>query len=279
VFTRRFRNAVDAEVLALRRSKAFLLQHLGAYFLLVMPIYSVLLAVIALLVEFSRKIVPITAARVVAIPVGAAIWCILSDNALRAAAALMAVDEQVRVRKFVSFRVFWKLILLLPRMVVTQAAALVTIGPGWVIGDCLWPVVCVVEKLSGKAAVQRSRELMTGLRFAGRSLAIRHLALAAFAVADVVRSVGFAWEGASFSHTNEVVMATWFPLFALYAAAPLFLYDRTAANPSGPLLQLDRTPEVRTTARAFSISSIVWLAAWAIYLLYQPVKIWLDRGH
>jgi serine/threonine protein kinase len=39
-FTHRFHNAVDAEFLALRRSKAFLLQHLGAYALLMMPIYG-----------------------------------------------------------------------------------------------------------------------------------------------------------------------------------------------------------------------------------------------
>ncbi len=60
--------------------------------------------------------------------------------------------------------------------------------------------------------------------------------------------------------------------------APLFLYDRTAANESGPLLQLDRTPEVRITARAFSVSSMIWLAAGAIDLLYQPIKLWLFGG-
>jgi hypothetical protein len=41
---------------------------------------------------------------------------------------------------------------------------------------------------------------------------------------------------------------------------------------------LDRTPEVRTTARMFSVSSMIWLAAGAIYLLYQPVKLWLLGG-
>ena len=61
-------------------------------------------------------------------------------------------------------------------------------------------------------------------------------------------------------------------------AAPLFLYDRTAANESGPLLQLDRTPEVRTTARAFSVSSMIWLAAGVIYLLYEPIRVWLLGG-
>src|SRR5277367_3853667 len=39
-FTRRFHNAVDAEFLALRRSKALLMQHLTAYALLLLPIYS-----------------------------------------------------------------------------------------------------------------------------------------------------------------------------------------------------------------------------------------------
>ncbi len=77
---------------------------------------------------------------------------------------------------------------------------------------------------------------------------------------------------------NVVITATWFPVFALFAGAPLFLYDRTAANETGPLLQLDRTPEVRVTARTFSVSSMVWLAAGAIYLLYQPIKLWLFGG-
>ena len=72
------------------------------------------------------------------------------------------------------------------------------------------------------------------------------------------------------------ITASWFPVFALFAAAPLFLYDRTAANESGPLLQLDRTPEVRTTTRAFSVSSMIWLAAGVLYLMYQPVKLWLS---
>jgi hypothetical protein len=143
-----------------------------------------------------------------------------------------------------------------------------------VIGDCLWPVICMVEKLSGKAAVQRSRDLMTGLRSAGRALAIRHLALAAFAIADVIKSIGFLWQSGKIQQANVVITASWFPVFALFAGAPLFLYDRTAANEKGPLLQLDRTPEVRITARAFSVSSIIWLTAGAIYLAYQPIKLW-----
>jgi hypothetical protein len=38
------------------------------------------------------------------------------------------------------------------------------------------------------------------------------------------------------------------------------------------LLQLDRTPEVRTTARTFSASSTIWLAAGVIYLLFEPIR-------
>ena len=275
LFTRRFHNAVDAEFLALRRSKAFLLQHLAAYSLLLLPIYSVVLSLTGLLVAFGGKLLPVAAVRVVLVPVVAATLFIFSDNVLRAAAALIALDEQARVRRFLSFRVFWRLIRKMPVLMVTQARSLVFVGPGWVIGDCLWPVVCVVEKLSGKAALRRSRELMTGLRSAGRALAIRHFALAAFAIADVFKSIGFLWHSGPVKDANVVITAVWFPVFALYAGAPLFLYDRTAANASGPLLQLDRTPEVRTTARAFSVSSMIWLAAGAIYLLYQPIKLWL----
>jgi serine/threonine protein kinase len=275
-FTRRFHNAVDAEFLALRRSKAFLLQHLAAYALLLLPIYTAVLTIAALLVSFSRKLMPVAAVRVVLVPLAAAILFIFSDNLLRAATALIALDEQARVRKFLSFRVFWKLVRAMPVLVSTQARSLWFFGPGWVVGDCLWPVICVVEKLSGRAAVQRSRDLMTGLRSAGRALAIRHLALAAFAISEVVKSLGFLWQSGRIEQANMVVTGTWFPVFALYAAAPLFLYDRTAANERGPLLQLDRTPEVRTTARAFSVSSTIWLAAGAIYLLYQPIKLWLS---
>ena len=278
LFTQRFHNAVDAEFLALRRSKAFLLQHLTAYSLLLLPIYATILSIAALLVSFSRKLVPVVVLRVVLVPLAAAVLFIFSDNVLRAAAALMAMDEQVRVRRFLSFRVFWKLVRTLPVLVVTQARSLTFYGPGWVIGDCLWPVICAVEKLSGKAAIRRSRDLMTGLRSAGRALAIRHLALAAFAIADVFKSIAFLWHSGLADHANVVITAGWFPVFALYAGAPLFLYDRTAANEKGPLLQLDRTPEVRITARAFSVSSMIWLAAGAIYLLYQPIKLWLFGG-
>jgi hypothetical protein len=38
---------------------------------------------------------------------------------------------------------------------------------------------------------------------------------------------------------------------------------------------LNRTPEIRTTAGTLSASSIVWIAIVAIYLMYQPVKLWI----
>jgi serine/threonine protein kinase len=274
-FAQRFHNAVDAEFLALRRSKAFLLQHLTAYALLVVPIYTIVLTVTGLLIAFSRKLLPVVAARMALVPLATAILFVFSDNLLRAAAALMAVDEQVRIRRFLSFRVFWKLVRMIPVLVVTQAQSMLFFGPGWVVGDCLWPVIVVVEKLSGKAAIQRSRDLMTGLRSAGRALAIRHLALAACALAEAVESLGYLFRSGEIKQANMEVTAVWFPIFALFAGAPLFLYDRTAANESGPLLQLDRTPEVRTTARMFSVSSMIWLAAGILYLLYQPIKLLL----
>jgi serine/threonine protein kinase len=274
-FARRFHNAVDAEFLALRRSKAFLLQHLTAYVLLVLPIYTIVLTATALLIAFSGKLLPVAGVRIVLVPLVAAILFIFSDNLLRASAALMAVDEQVRVRRFLSFRVFWKLLRMIPVLVVTQARSILFFGPGWVIGDCLWPVIVVVEKLSGKAAIQRSRDLMTGLRSAGRALAIRHLALGACALAEAIESLSFLFRSGAIKQANMEITATFFPIFALFAGAPLFLYDRTAASESGPLLQLDRTPEVRTTARMFSVSSTIWLVAGAIYLLFQPIKLWL----
>jgi serine/threonine protein kinase len=275
LFTQRFHNAVDAEFLALRRSKAFLLQHLAAYALLLIPIEGAVEAIAALLLVFGKKVVPIPGARMVIIPLAAAVLFIFSDNLLRAAAALMAMDEQVRVRRFLSFRVFWKMVRMLPVLFATQMRAAFYFGPGWVINDCLWPVVCVVEKKKGIAAVERSRELMKGLNSAGRALAIRHFALATLALGDVIKALGHLWRSGSVEQANVVITGTWFPLLALFAAAPLFLYDRTAGKEGGPLLQLDRTPEVRITARTFSVSSMIWLAIGGINLFYQPIKLWL----
>ena len=129
---------MDAEFLALRRSKAFLLQHLAAYALLLMPIYSTVLTLAALLVSFSRKLLPVAAVRVVLVPVAAAILFVFSDNVLRAAAALMALDEQVRVRRFLSFRVFWRLIRTMPVLVVTAGPVAVVLGAR--LGDRRLPV-------------------------------------------------------------------------------------------------------------------------------------------
>jgi hypothetical protein len=277
-FARRFHNAVDAEFLALRRSKAFLMQHLTAFILLIIPIYAVVLSLLGVLVAFSGKLMPVAALRVVVVPLIAAALFIFSNNQLRAAAALMAVDEQVRIRRFLTFRVFWRLLKMTPTLVMTQVRAAFSFGPGWVIGDCLWPVIVVVEKLSGIKAIERSRELMAGLRSSGRALAIRHLALAALAIAQAVKSLSLLLRGDSPEESSIVATAVWFPIFVLYAAAPLFLYDRTAANERGPLLQLDRTPEVRTTARMFSISSMLWLAAGVVYLLSHQIWLWFFHG-
>jgi serine/threonine protein kinase len=272
-FTRRFHNTVDGEFLAMRRSKAFLLQHLAAFALLLLPLYSVIMAVTALLGTFSKRLLPVAGLRVLLASLAAAVLFVFADNLLRASAALMAMDEQVRVRRFVGFRVLWKLIKMTPTLAATQARSLFSIGPGWVIGDCLWPVICTVEKKTGAEAVRRSRELMTGLRSAGRALAIRHLALAGLAIADLIKSYGVYWQSGNLKQPNAVVTGTWFPIFALFAAAPLFLYDRTAAREGGPLMQLDRAPEVRITSRPLSISSLIWLIVGVIYLSYEPIKL------
>jgi serine/threonine protein kinase len=271
-FARRFHNAVDAEFFALRRSRAFLLQHFVTFACLMLPIYTVLLSVIALADHFARKLLPSSMLRMALVPVAATILLIFADNLLRATAALIALDERVRIRRFISWRVFWRLVKAMPALTVTQARSLSLFGSGWLIGDCLWPVLCVAENLSGRAAVLRSRSLMAGLNSAGRALAIRHVALAVLAIAEVVESVSFHWGSGRVDHSNTGT-AVWFPIFAVFAAAPLFLYDRTAAQKEGPLLQLNRTPEIRITARPLTVSSMVWLAIVAIYLLYQPLKL------
>ena len=275
-WSRRFHNAVDAEFLALRRSKSFVMQHLGAFTLLLIPIYTGILSAAALLLPIS-KLISSPRLRNVLVPLAAAIIFVFFDNLLRTSAALIAADERVRIRRLLSFRVFWRLLRMLPALCTTQAWALVYPGPGWITGDCLWPVVCVVEGLSGRAALLRSRDLTTGLRAAGRALAIRHLALAVFALAETVRLNLFPDSGVK--HVAVfLILATCFPIFVLYAGAPLFLYDRTAASESGPLLQLDRTPDVRTSAHALSFSSLLWVLALLFYLLYVPVKQWLFGG-
>ena len=277
-FARRFHNAVDAEFFALRRSRAFLLQHFVTFALLMMPIYSVLLSVIALADHFTRKLLPASVLRMALVPVAATVLLIFADNLLRATAALIALDERVRIRRFISWRVFWRLLKAAPALALTQARSMSLFGSGWLIGDCLWPVLCVVEKISGKAAVLRSRSLMAGLHSAGRALAIRHVALAILAIAEVVESVSFHWGSGQADHSNTTTTAVWFPIFAVFAAAPLFLHDRTAAQKEGPLLQLNRTPEIRITARPLSVSSMVWLAIVAIYLIYEPIKLWFFGG-
>ena len=274
-FARRFRNAVDAEFLSLRRSKAFLMQRLAAYCILLLPIYAAVVSLAALLSSIFSRTLKIAGLRMPLVALVTAILFVFSDNILRASAALMAMDEQKRVRRFLSFRVLGKLIKSIPILFVTQIRSLVAIGPGWVVGDCLWPVVCMVEKKSGKAAIQRSRQLMTGLRSAGRALAIRHFALAVLALADLLKSAGALWQRGQFRDPNAANNAVWFPVFVVFAAAPLYLYDRTAGSDSGPLLRLDRTPEAPITSRPFSLSSMLWLAAGVIYLLYTPIKLWL----
>jgi serine/threonine protein kinase len=275
-FARRVHNAIDAEFLALRRSKAFLMQRLPAFIFLGFPIYAIVLAVTGTMVGLSKTIFPIVALRVILVPLISAACLVFADNLLRAAAALMALDERVRIRRFLGLRVLWKLMRMIPVLLRTQWDAAFAIGRGWIVGDCLWPVVCVVEQLRGRAAVSRSRQLMTGLRSPGRALAIRHLALAVFSIAQAVKSMAFLMNE-KLEDVNIVITATWFPLFAVFAAAPLFLYDRTAGNEQGPLLQLDRTPEVRITTRALSVSSTVWLAAGILYSLYEPIKALLFR--
>ena len=275
-FARRFHNAVDAEFFALRRSRSFLLQHLAAFAFLLIPIYGVLLAAIALLDYFGRKLLPFAVLRAVVLPVVAAILLVFSDNVLRAAAALIALDEKVRVRRFLSFRVFWKLVKAGRSLVATQARSLFLFGSGWLVGDCLWPVVCVVENLSregGRIALPSTHDRLElggpcSRHPSSCTGGARHRR--GRQIPDAPRSTG---KGA-----GNVVNATWFPIFAVFAAAPLFLYDRTAAQKEGPLLQLDRTPEIRITARPLSMSSFVWLALGIIYLLYQPIRAWIFDG-
>jgi serine/threonine protein kinase len=279
-FARRFHNSVDAEFFAFRRSRQFAFRHIPQFFVLIVVIYGTLEAAISILASIlgkpdSRAIGPVALLALLG-----ALLMVFSDNVLRATAALIALDEKVRVRRMVAFRVLWRLIKALPKLIRTQLQSLIAFGPGWVTRDCLWPVLCVVENLSGREAIARSRRLMEGLNSVGRALAIRHLALAAMALVDLAQFLDATPHSVG-KHTFRTNSANWFPIFAIFAAAPLFLYDRTAAHKDGPLLQLDRTPDVRVTARLLSWSSIIWLTAgicYVLYLFYKPFKALIGMG-
>lgn len=96
----------------------------------------------------------------------------------------------------------------------------------------------------------------------------------ALQIAVVINSLSFHWNSGQPGVTHSYF---WFPIFTVFAAAPLYLYDRTAARPEGPLLQLNRTPEIRITTRPLTFSSMIWLAIVALYLLYQPLKLVVRR--
>ena len=109
----------------------------------------------------------------------------------------MAVDEQVRVRRFLWFRVFWKLVKMIP--VSGGKPVRSGIFRGTRLGGRRLPLAGGLRRRETirRGALTRSRELMTGLDSAGRALAIRHFALAAFAFTDVLKSLPFLWkEGA-----------------------------------------------------------------------------------
>ena len=64
----------------------------------VVPLYSAVLSITAILIEIMKKAVPVAALHVVFVPLMAAALFIFFDNIMRAAAALIALDERVRVR-------------------------------------------------------------------------------------------------------------------------------------------------------------------------------------
>ena len=230
-FTRRFHNAVDAEFLSLRRSKAFLLQHLAAYALLLLPIYTTILSITGLLVSFSRKLLPMAGRRIVLVPLAAAALFIFSDNLLRAAAALMAMDEQVRVRRFLSFRVFWKLLRMMPVLAMTQAQVGVFLRAR--LGYRRLPVAGHLRgrKAIGKgrrSAVARSHDRLAVRRTRPRDSSfcpggIRHCRRG-----QVSRFPLAKWIGSSRRMWSSRRPGS--PCLRSLRAAPLFLYDRTAAN-------------------------------------------------
>ena len=275
-FTRRFHNAVDAEFLALRRSKAFLLQHLTAYALLLLPIYAV---------DFvdggpagfiqQETVAGGRGANGAGAAGGGDSFRFFRQRTSRGRGA--DGDGRTSPRQEVP---------IVPGLLEAgqdDAGSGGDTGPIAVVlrarlGDRRLPVAgdlrggkaigegghSTLARSDDRPAIRRTRPRDSpfgagGIRDCGRGQ-IDRLPLAKRA--DRAGECG--------DHRDAG-----FRCLRSLPAAPLFLYDRTAANESGPLLQLDRTPEVRITARAFSVSSMIWLAAGAIYLLYQPIKLWL----
>ncbi|MEO8026642.1 MAG: hypothetical protein ABI823_09210, partial [Bryobacteraceae bacterium] len=191
---------------------------------------------------------------------------IFSDNLMRATAALLALEHRTDATGWVSLRVGWKLFRMAPSLLLTQITAALDFDRGWLVGDCLWPVVSVIERVSGMTAVRRSRAYLTGINSAARALAIRHLVPALFVLAQTVSAMR---TGATVEHLQTRVLYSLFlaPFFVVIAAAPLALYDRTSDNPIAPLA----VPHVSRDDdfRRFSIS---WSTA--IWVLI-PFLIWL----
>src|SRR5581483_4054459 len=100
------------------------------FFVLVLPIYAALLSVIALASSGLGKLRMNATLRITAVSLCAAVLLVFSDNALRAMAAMIAVDEKIRVRRFGSLRVLWRLVKAMPALAITQARSIFLFGPG-----------------------------------------------------------------------------------------------------------------------------------------------------
>ena len=230
------------------------MQHLAAFALLMIPVYGVLLAAIALLDSFGRKLLPAAVPRAAVLPVAAAILLVFSDNVLRAAAALIALDEKVRVRRFLSFRVFWKLVKAGRSLVATQARSLFSFRPG--LADSR---LSLARSLRGREPVrERGRASLSpsdGRLELGRARS-RHSSSCPGGACH--RRGGQIPRPPRSEPARAAATSAPPPGFPCSPCSPLrrcFFTTAPAAQKEGPLLQLDRTPEIRITARPLSVSS------------------------
>jgi serine/threonine protein kinase len=263
------RATAEAETPILRQAKLFPVQHVGFFATLLAGLFF-LLPCLFVLVELpvfrayrSHRIGETVTWIFIYLLLGATL--LVAGNLIRGAVALLATG---RIRQLPG-----RLVVLMR----TQLGALTFWESGRWAAQCLWPVVCAVEGISGKPAFLRSAKLVHPLRHVAFALQVRHYGpvLCFLLLAHYDPFIGGVLSK-SFTKTQFL----WFlfaklPLLAavqlLYSAAPYFLYRRALrveglAEPehSATAKRLELKP------RWFHVATIGWLAA--PFLLYVMLK-------
>ena len=195
------------------------------------PIYGIVLTITApCWLHSAAKLMPVAAVRIVLVPLAAAILFIFSDNLLRASAALDGHGRTSPRQK----------IPVVPGLLEADQDAAGAGGDAGAIGVVLRARLgdrrlFVAGDLrggetigeGGHSALARSDDRLAVRRTRPRRSVISRWRRSRLPTRSS-RSGSFC-ESGPLEQANVVITATWFPMFALFAGAPLFLYDRTAA--------------------------------------------------